>query len=347
MRSFHQLLKEIALVLRGKPDLRDFYAAARDVRILRLNIKHYGYYLARQLEGKLQGVDCSLEPRQHNLVSKATTQDDMESPWFAYWCKQLKIAPIYHRKIWEYAFVLQCLHDHGLLREGISAMGFGCGEEPMASYFASLGLDALVTDLDPVQVAGKGWAETHQHAKTREVAFRPDLVSPEVFDARVRHQFVDMNSIPQVPKPFDFCWSICAMEHLGNIEAGLSFVENSLKVLKPGGLAIHTTEYNYLSDDETRDSGEVVLFLRKHFQQLAERLRSSGHELLGPDFSVGQGLLDDFIDLPPYGYETEGWLINEFTPHMKPTSPAHLKLSIGGYAATCFGLVIRKAKWIS
>jgi len=343
MRSFPKILKEIALALRGKPDLRDLYAATRDIGILRLNAKHYGYYLARQLEGVLKGVDYSLEPRKHHLVSKATTQEDMESPWFAYWCKELKIAPIYHRKIWEYAFVLQCLHDHDLLCEGVSAMGFGCGEEPMASYFATLGLDTLVTDLDPVRVAGKGWAETHQHARTRETAFRPDLVSREIFDARVRHQFVDMNAIPQVPQPFDFCWSICAMEHLGNIEAGLSFVENSLQVLKPGGLAIHTTEYNYLSENETRESGEVVLFLRRHFEALAQRLRASGHELLGPDFSAGKGVLDDFIDVPPYGDEAEGWLKNKYTPHVKSDFPAHLKLSISGFAATCFGLVVRKS----
>ena len=147
MHSFKRILKEVYQALRGKPDLRDLYVAARDLGILRLNVKHYGYQLARQLEGKLQGVDCSHEPQKHNLVSKATTQEDMESAWFAYWCKQLKIAPIYHRKIWEYAFVLQCLHDHGLLHEAVSAMGFGCGEEPMASYFASLGIDVLVTDL--------------------------------------------------------------------------------------------------------------------------------------------------------------------------------------------------------
>jgi 2-polyprenyl-3-methyl-5-hydroxy-6-metoxy-1,4-benzoquinol methylase len=344
MTTFKRFLNGISVALRGNPSPKDLYVAARELGIMRLNVKHYGYHLARQLEGKLKGVDCSHEPQKYNLISKPTTQDDMESPWFAYWCKQLKIAPIYHRKIWEYAFVLQSLHDHGLLHDGVRAMGFGCGEEPMASYFASMGLDVLVTDLDPAQVAGKGWAETQQHAKTREFAFRSDLVSRQVFDAKVAHAFVDMNDIKQVDKPFDICWSICAMEHLGSIEAGLSFVENSLKVLKPGGVAIHTTEYNYLSDDQTRDQGETVLFLRKHFQALADRLRTSGHELLGPDFSVGQGVLDDFIDIPPYDYESDGWLINDKTPHMKSQFPAHLKLSVAGYASTCFGLIVRKSK---
>jgi cyclopropane fatty-acyl-phospholipid synthase-like methyltransferase len=338
MRTIRQTLKEIVHAVRGKPDLRDLYIASRDLGILRLNVKQFGYQLARQLEGKLQSVDCSLEPRVHGLVSKPTTQADMESPWFAYWCRQLKIAPIYHRKIWEYAFVMQCLHDHGLLREGMTAMGFGCGEEPIASYFASCGLEVLVTDLNAEQAASKGWVHTSQHAPSREAAFRPELVGREVFDARVHHRVVDMNAVPDVSIPYDFCWSICAMEHLGSIEAGLAFVENSLKVVKPGGLAVHTTEYNYLSENHTREHGEVVLYLRRHFEQLALRLRANGHELLGPDFSVGDGVLDSFIDLPPYDRTMDGWPLS----FSQPDFPAHLKLSISGYAATCFGLVIRK-----
>ena len=208
----------------------------------------------------------------------------------------------------------------------------------MASYFASRGMNALITDLAPQDAARRGWVETGQHAKSREIAFRPDLVSRAAFDERVRHQVVDMNAIPAFPAPYDFCWTICAMEHLGSIEKGLAFVENSLQVLKPGGLAIHTTEYNYLSETETRETGQDVLYLRRHFEELAERLKASGHEMLGPDFWVGDGVLDTFIDMPPYGQEKDSWPVG----HIRSTFPAHLKLSIAGYAATCFGIVIRK-----
>jgi SAM-dependent methyltransferase len=331
-------LKEVFQALRGKPSLRDLYIAARDMDIVRVNVKQFGYQLARQLEGKLQGVDCSLEPRHHHLVSKPTTQADMESPWFAYWCKELKIAPIYHRKIWEYAFVLQCLHENGILVPGTSGIGFGCGDEPMASYFASRGMSALITDLSPDEAARHGWVETGQHATSREMAFRPDLVSREAFDERVRHQVVDMNAIPPFPAAYDFCWSICALEHLGSIQKGLEFVENALRVLKPGGIAVHTTEYNFLSETETRETGADVLFLRRHFEELARRLRAAGHDMLGPDFWVGDGLLDTFIDIPPYGQEKDSWPVG----HLQSKFPAHLKLSIAGYASTCFGIVIRK-----
>ena len=49
------------------------------------------------------------------------------------------------------------------------------------------------------------------------------------------------------------------------LKLAFHLLKTLLKVLKPGGLAIHTTEYNYMSDDHTRDNGETVLFLRKRF----------------------------------------------------------------------------------
>jgi hypothetical protein len=104
---------------------------------IRLNIKNFGYQLARDLAPRLASVDPAGEPRDHGLTGRPTTQADMESPWFAHWCRELRIAPIYHRKLWEYAFVLQILSERGRLRPGMRGLGFGCGEEPLASYLAS------------------------------------------------------------------------------------------------------------------------------------------------------------------------------------------------------------------
>ena len=314
------------------PNIKDLWFALKDIPIIKLNIKNFGYELARQLQPRLESMDCSSEPQRHNLVSKPTTQLDMESPWFKYWCSQLKAAPIYHRKLWEFAFVLQALYEHGILQQGYEGVGFGCGKEPLASYFASKNMKALVTDLAPEQVAGLGWAETGQHATSLEQVFYPNIVSREMFDSNVRHRCIDMNHIPAFGKNFDFCWSVCALEHVGSIKKGLDFVENSLLVLKPGGIAVHTTEFNYLSEKKTIDNWSTVLFLRRHFEELATRLTKNGHKMLGPDFTIGNGVLDTFIDVPPYAplssdqYQT-----------------GHLKLAIDGFACTCFGIIIRKA----
>ena len=152
-----------------------------------------------------------------------------------------------------------------------------------------------------------------------------------------------MNEIPVLSDQYDFCWSICALEHLGSIQNGLDFIENSLSLLKPGGIAIHTTEFNYASDLETIEHGLTVMFRRMDFEALKERLERKGHRLLGPDYFVGKGVLDKFVDLPPF-FGDEGFLVSEQWP---ATQPAHLKLALDGFPSTCMGLIIQKNSTIS
>ena len=147
----------------------------------------------------------------------------------------------------------------------------------------------------------------------------------------------DMNAIPADLAGYDFCWSICALEHLGSIEKGLAFVENALAVLKPGGLAVHTTEFNIAPRGPTIDHWPTVLFQRDHLLALAGRLAAAGHEVAPFDFALGDRPMDRFIDLPPWSHdmpaEWQGW----------HGTPAHLKIALDGFVSTCFGLVVRKA----
>ena len=110
----------------------DLSVIRREMDILRLNVKTFGYQLARELGAHLSSVDVAAEPRPHGLKCMPARQRDIESPWFGYWCQQLKIAPVFHRKLWEYAFILQALFERGKLGRDLRGLGFGCGEEPMA-----------------------------------------------------------------------------------------------------------------------------------------------------------------------------------------------------------------------
>lgn len=305
----------------------DLLEALRCLPTQVLAYKTLGYDLARQLASTNATTRIEVPPSQ-GLSSKACTQADMESAWFVWWCQELKIMPIYHRKLWEYAFALQVIHDHGLLRQEARGIGFGCGEEPLASYFASRGVCVTVTD-QPLE-SSIGWRETGQHAASLGQSFRPELVTREVFLDRVEHRAVDMNQIPDFAEPFDFCWSLCAMEHLGSIESGLCFVECAMKVLKPGGVAVFTTEFNYLSPEATIDHRQTVLFRHRDLVELGRRLGHAGHEMLSADFDVGSAPLDRFVDLPPYSSAGPG--------------AAHLKLGVRGFAVTCFGIVVRKGR---
>ncbi|MBN8966457.1 MAG: methyltransferase domain-containing protein, partial [Rhizobiales bacterium] len=218
-------------------------------------------------------------------------------------------------------------------------LAFACGEEPIPSYLASRGLRIVATDLAPDKVAGLGWAETGQHASTLDKLFYPKLVDRDAFDRLITLQYVDMNSIPDSLTGFDFCWSICSLEHLGSIKLGLDFIENSLRTLRPGGLAIHTTEFNILDKGDTVDNWPTVLFQRRHFEQIADRLRAQGHWVAPLDFDFGDGPIDNFIDVPPYDWDR---LFAHGQLRAQKENPAHLKLVVDGFPVTCFGIVVRK-----
>ena len=318
------------------PKLNPLAIELRDLRILALNIKFFGYELARRVAEALPPRK-DLKPVNVGLRCKPSTQADLESEWASYWCQELKTPVVFHRKLWELAYVLQALHEADMLRPDARGLGFGCGEEPIASYLAARGAEIVVTDLAPETREAKGWVETGQHAKSLETVFQPHLVGKEVFEAKVRHRFVDMNAIPQDLRDFDFCWSICALEHLGSIENGMNFVVKAMQTLRPGGIAVHTTEFNFLDGERTLDNWPTVLFQRRHFELLSERLRGDGHKLAPLDFDVGTKPLDRFIDIPPYAHDWPDHLRN-----WGAESP-HLKLSIDGIASTCFGLIIVKA----
>ena len=323
----------------GQPNLGPLSPGRRNERIVAWNIKNLGYEMARLLAGSRPAIEGAAANLQ--VTSRTTRQADFETPWFAYWCAQLKMAPIYHRKIWEYCFLLQSLHDEGLLVPGKTGLGFACGREPIPSYLASRGVIVTATDLAPEDVVSKGWDKTNEHAAGLETLWHPHLVDRDLFGKAVSFLHVDANRIPPSLAGYDFCWSICALEHLGSIEKGLAFIENSLAVLRPGGVAIHTTEFNLDNEGPTIDNWLTVLFQRKHIEALAESLTAQGHDVAPLNFDFGDGPLDNFIDIPPYHWNS---IFDHPQPAVQLQHPSHLKLAIDGFACTCFGLVVRKKK---
>ena len=318
------------------PNINPLWQTTRNIAAMQLNLKFFGYELARSLAAALPTVTAT-GPERVPLCSKPATQADMESRWAAYCLSELRVPFMFHRKLWEFAYVLQALWEAGMLEPGRRGLGFGCGREPVPSYLASRHVEVCVTDLAPEQTVGRGWQETAQHTATLDLAFHAHLVPRDVFDRQVRLEYVDMNAIPEHLRGFDFAWSICALEHLGSIDKGLAFIENSLATVRSGGMVVHTTEFNFTRDDETIDNWMTVLFQRRHFQQLAERLQDQGHQVAPLDFDVGDAPMDHFIDLPPFRDDWSG--------HLKqcwPGSTPHLKLNIDGFPTTCFGLIVTK-----
>lgn len=323
------------------PNINELWLQLKEVNAIKWSVKQAGYAIGNELFRRLSEQQVVAHPGSFNISSKPSTQADIESDWFLYWMKQIQSAPLPHRKLWEFAWILQNLDSRGLLNFGRSGLGFGCGEEPLPSYFASRGVKVTVTDLSPDEVAGKGWAETGQHTRYLDSVFKSNLVDKSEFDKLVALNYVDMNRIPDsLYGRYDFCWSVCALEHLGSIEKGIAFILNSLKCLSAGGVALHTTEYNYTETDLTIDNWPTVLFLKKHFEEISDRATALGYIVSPLDFHVGSDPLDNFIDLPPYSFSD--FLVYNPSSAENAYRPGHLKLSVDGFPSTCFGIAIEK-----
>ena len=293
---------------------------------VRSNVKALGYQYARSLLKDLSAPD-NLSSAKVGLTSKACQQEDIESIWFAYWCQQMQVPVVYHRKMWEFCYILQVLYDYDLLKSGIKGLGFGCGEEPLPSLLAAYDIEITATDLNPQESAAKGWLDTNQNASSVEKIWDSKLCVRELFEKNVSLRYVDMNHIPtDLENSYDFCWSACALEHLGSIDNGLRFIEESIKTLVAGGVCIHTTELNYLQEEKTVDNCGTVLFRKKDFIKLVQSLTSQGHQVAPLNFEIGSGFLDQFIDIPPY----------------EKTQDAHLRLLVDSFVTTSFGIIIKK-----
>lgn len=264
---------------------------------------------------------CSDGGRRRSELCKAK---DFRQNWYLHWCRVLGEEPNYHRKQWEYVYILQALMERGCLEPGKRGMGFAVGTEPLPSVFASLGVDVLATDIEPDRGAAMGWTNSNQLCTGLQSLYKCNIVEEETFYKRVEYLPVDMNHIPAELRNFDFNWSSCSFEHLGTIEQGIRFLRNQLRTLKPGGWAVHTTEYNISSNHETQDNDPTVVFRYRDIEALASLLREEGHMVEELDYSLG-ALPEDFAV--------------DFLPHEQKI---HLKLQLGAFVVTSIGLIIRK-----
>jgi SAM-dependent methyltransferase len=313
----------------------------READLLRWDIKTLAGELARQhYAAGLAGPDAPVPPGPVAiaLASRICRQDDIQHDWLRHWCHALHVTPVYHRKLWEDCFVLQALWEAGMLAPGRRALGFAVGREALPSFLAAQGVAVLATDLDADDPRARDWIRSGQHGAAKAGLFHPQLIGEQEFDRLARFRPADMTRIPEDLQDgsFDMLWSACAMEHLGTLERGLEFVLAAMRCLKPGGIAVHTTEYNLDQAGGTIGRGTTVLYQRRHLAALAERLSAAGHTMLPLDDAPGSGVLDRFVDLAPFG-PGPGL---EASP-LGAITPTHLRLSVRGYPVTSAGIVIR------
>jgi len=206
-------------------------------------------------------------------------------------------------------------------------MVWAAGQEPLISYFASQGCNITASDMDVKGAKDKGWVATNQHGASKEQLWFKDLVEKKIFDERVNYRTENMNFVPTDlidRSPFDFVWSTCSVEHVGSIPLGMRFIINAMATVKPGGFAIHTTEFTLSSLDKTVEDGQIVLWRKKDVLRLERDLIILGYEVFPIDWKAGELPLDKTPDVPPY------------------KTSNHIKLLLGGHIVTSFCIIIKK-----
>lgn len=276
-------------------------------------------------EADLKHWDTSLVYDFGKRRSELCKAMDYKTAWYKRWCDELSEIPNFHRKQWEFIYIMQALWERGCIAKNKKGLAFAVGTEPLPAMFAKYGCSILATDIFPEQGIEKGWDNGQLCFGTASLNSR-HICDEVAFLKLVQYRAVDMNEIPADLTDFDFNWSSCSFEHLGTIDKGISFLKNQLKTLKPGGWAVHTTEYNISSNDDTQDHNDTVIYRQRDIEKIVNELRNDGHFVEETDFSLG-GLPEDFI------VDTE--------PH---DQKIHIRLQVGKYVVTSIGLIIQKKK---
>jgi hypothetical protein len=257
------------------------------------------------------------------LTSRLCTEQQFSTAEHLAWCERIKEVPTLHRKQWEFCYIAQALVERGMLAPGRFGLGFGVGMEPLPSLFASFGCAIVATDLDQSTAAARGWVNTGQYAGNLANLNARQICRDEELRTLVSFRIVDMNEIDVDLTDFDFIWSSCALEHLGSLEQGTDFIYRAMECLRPGGVAVHTTEFNVTSDTGTIDRGGTVLYRKVDIEAIAAGLVALGHRI-ELDFDSGSSAADHYVDTHPYQLER------------------YLNVQVGPFLSTSIGLIIVK-----
>lgn len=267
---------------------------------------------------------------------RACKYEDFKQDWYAEREQDLHIRELFpnhaakkvdyiNRKFWEWCLIAEALDRYGKLGKGCSGIGFAVGREPLASYFLGKGCAILATDLHPDR-STRDWSSTGQHSRQKEDLFYSSLADRSKFEGNLRFQCADMRDLTDLEGEYDFLWSSCAMEHLGGLAAGENFLKDSLKLLKPGGIAVHTTEINVLSNEATLDADTDCIYRKQDLLRIGKELQSLGYVLPKFDFDFGSTAIDQLVDTPPYMED----------------GAYHLKLEFCGFVTTSYFLLIMR-----
>lgn len=170
------------------------------------------------------------------FTSRVLDVEDLNSEAFRCYFSKLVYSPEnQHRKDWEKSFVSMLVDHFNAGHEKAVCLGLGVGTEVLLFYFANLCQRVIGIDLYNSETWEGAAIPAEQVHKHSPFPYRRQHLE-------VRH--MDMRDLDFEPESFDFVWSISAVEHVSSITDLEKVFGGVEKVLKPGGYAFITTEWN-------------------------------------------------------------------------------------------------------
>jgi SAM-dependent methyltransferase len=148
----------------------------------------------------------------------------------------------FQRKQWEFAMIFLALRQLGMVRHDKVGLSLGGGTERLLYVLAQRIGHLTVTDLYEPDTS---WDCARTDDPDRFVKSQRPF---EVDDSKYRAMRMDMRSLRFPDQSFDFCYSSCAIEHIGASKDFRRHLNEVARVLRDGGVYVFTTEVSYLGE---------------------------------------------------------------------------------------------------
>jgi ubiquinone/menaquinone biosynthesis C-methylase UbiE len=247
---------------------------------------------------------------------------------------ELKESPRFHRKQWEFAMIFLALKKLGYLNENMTGLSLGGGNERVLYSIAQYVNKLIVTDLYDEDT-------TWDCAKTKDPDEYIKASKPfEVDDSKIKALRMDMRYLDFEDNTFDFCYSSCAIEHIGDFEDFVRHLDEVYRVLKEDGVYVFTTELQFGSDT-IKDENNFI-FSSSYLNKIINSIK------LTPDVNVDANLAHHEINTPlPSNIKNLCYNNEEsFIDGMMRNYP-HVVLLRGKYPFTSIQFVMRKKTYTS
>lgn len=197
--------------------------------------------------------------------NKLCNIEDWDNPWLRLALRAVqeehRIGSIIHRKYWEWSMGILASAMSGLLSPEAMVLGVGAGHEIPIFFFTKFAKWVFATDI-------YGKSKFKHHEADEVMMLMPEIFAPFPFRReKLIVEFMDMLNLRLPDNSIDILFCFSSIEHLPSLKDKKKAFSEILRVVKPGGLIIITTEY-IIDQIKKGTSSQVEAFSREEIEEV-------------------------------------------------------------------------------